>query len=58
MITPVMSHARECVGFILARGRTGYEGFDRNEQSLGLFETAFAAANAVLDSAANEKGAG
>jgi hypothetical protein len=38
---------RECVGFILARGRTGFEAFDRNERSAGLFPTQQAAAAAL-----------
>jgi hypothetical protein len=42
----------------LARGRAGYEAFTVDEHSLGLFETAAKAANAVFDSAANERGAG
>jgi len=48
---------RELCGFILKRGRTGYEAFDREERPLGIFKTAPAAANAVVD-AANEEGAG
>jgi hypothetical protein len=49
---------KQCVGFVLARGKNGFEGLDREEVSLGLFKTAAAAANAVFDSAANEDGAG
>jgi hypothetical protein len=49
---------KECVGHVLARGRAGYAGFNRNQQSLGLFRTAPAAANAVFDAAENERGAG
>jgi hypothetical protein len=40
---------RECVGFVLARGRLGFEAFDRDERSLGLFaeqQAAIAAINA------------
>jgi hypothetical protein len=48
---------RECRGFVLARGRLGFEAFDRKERSLGLFPTAPTAANAVFASA-NEGGAG
>ena len=55
-ITP--QYGREAIGFILTRGRAGFEGFTREEQSLGLFEMAAAAANAVFDAAANEKDAG
>jgi hypothetical protein len=30
---------RECVGHILGRGPAGYEAFDRDDRSLGLFKT-------------------
>jgi hypothetical protein len=39
---------RACLGFVLSRGRAGFEAFDREERSLGLFPTAPAAANAVF----------
>jgi hypothetical protein len=39
---------RACLGFVLSRGRAGFEAFDREERSLGLFPTAPAAANAVV----------
>jgi hypothetical protein len=42
---------RACLGFIIARGRGGFEAFDRDEQSLGFFPTNVAAADAVLRSA-------
>jgi hypothetical protein len=48
---------REAIGFVLARGRSGFEGFDRQERSLGLFKTAAQAANAVFDAASSEEGA-
>jgi hypothetical protein len=48
---------REVVGHVLARGRSGFEGFDRQERSLGLFKTAAQAANAVFDAASSEEGA-
>src|SRR5258708_14992253 len=66
----IMSHAtastsmayvydgRACVGFVLARGRAGFQAFDREQGSLGLFQTAAAAANVAFDNAANEEGAG
>jgi hypothetical protein len=47
---------REVPGFILARGKVGFEAIDRDEKSLGLFKTQPAAANAVFDSASNEEG--
>jgi hypothetical protein len=49
---------REAIGFVLARGRAGFEGFDREERSLGLFPAAPTAANAVFDASANEGGKG
>jgi hypothetical protein len=30
---------RQCCGFILARGKAGFEAFTRDEQSLGTFKT-------------------
>jgi len=48
----------ECAGFILKRGKLGFEAHDREARSLGLFQTAAKAASAILDSAANERGAG
>jgi hypothetical protein len=30
---------RSCIGFVLARGRRGYESFDASEYSFGVFET-------------------
>jgi hypothetical protein len=48
---------RECLGFVLSRGRSGFEAFDRDEHSLGLHPTAPAAANAVFNAAWNERGA-
>src|SRR5262249_21184222 len=40
---------RDCVGFIVARGKLGVEAFDRAESSLGFFKTLGEAANAVVD---------
>jgi hypothetical protein len=40
---------RELVGFILSRGKLGYEALDHNERSLGLFPTQKAAATAVME---------
>ncbi len=53
-----VSDGRSAIGFVLARGRAGHEAFDREERSLGLFTTAAAAANAVFEAAAHERGAG
>ena len=41
---------RQYLGFILARGRSGYEVFDRDERSLGIYPTQREAA-AALDEA-------
>jgi hypothetical protein len=48
---------RACLGFILARGRAGFEAFTADEQSLGLFKTQAQAANAVTDAAESERSA-
>ena len=39
---------RECIGHILKRGPKGFEAFSRDDESLGLFPTAKAAAGALL----------
>jgi hypothetical protein len=49
-----VTDGREAIGFILRRGPHRHEAFDRDEQSLGSFSTAAAAANAVFDSAKSE----
>ena len=49
---------REALGFVLSRGKSGWEAFAREEVSLGLFPTQAEAANAVFDAAENEVGAG
>jgi hypothetical protein len=36
------------LGVMFARGKSGFEAFDANERSLGLFETAKQAAGALL----------
>jgi hypothetical protein len=38
---------RECVGFILARGRAGYQAFTADEKSLGLYPSQKQAADAI-----------
>jgi len=47
---------RQCLGFILRRGKLGFEAIDREEVSLGLFKTPSAAANAAFSAAANWAG--
>jgi len=49
---------RAYLGFVFSRGRAGFEAFDREERSLGLYPTAPAAANAVCAAAENERAAG
>ena len=38
---------RHCRGFILARGRSGFEAFDCDERSLGVYPTQGEAVNAI-----------
>jgi hypothetical protein len=48
---PVLSvyDGRQCVGFVLARGRRGYEAFTAGERSLGVFETKDAAIGECIE---------
>jgi hypothetical protein len=39
---------RQCLGHVLARGKTSFEAFDRDDKSVGIFETQCQAANALL----------
>jgi hypothetical protein len=39
---------RECRGFVLARGRLGFEAFDSEERSLGVYGTQREAAAAIM----------
>jgi 16S rRNA G966 N2-methylase RsmD len=56
-MSPIMA-GDGCVGFILGRGISGVEAFDREAYSLGLFESEQAAAQAVLQAAEAERDAG
>jgi len=49
-ITPMVSvyDGQQCLGHVLARGKAGYEAFDPNETSIGVFDTQRQAANALL----------
>jgi hypothetical protein len=38
---------RTCLGHVLNRGRQGYEAFDANDRSVGLFKTQAEAAEAL-----------
>jgi hypothetical protein len=40
--------SQRCLGFILARGKTGFEVFTANEQSLGLFQSQKGAVAALM----------
>jgi hypothetical protein len=46
---------QEVCGRILPRGRRQFEAFDREGASIGIFETATAAARAIFDNAANNE---
>jgi hypothetical protein len=50
-------NGRACLGFVLSRGRAGFEAFTADEQSLGLFKTQAQAADAVTDAAESERSA-
>jgi hypothetical protein len=39
---------QRCIGFVMARGRTGFEAFDADERGLGRFPTSQDAVDAVL----------
>lgn len=41
---------RTCIGFVLSRGKVGFESFSAHEQSLGIFSTQTDAAAAVMRS--------
>jgi len=38
---------RDCIGFIIAHGKHGFEAFDREERSLGTYRTQLDAAAAI-----------
>lgn len=48
-ITPMLSvyNGKRCVGFIIARGKAGFEAFSAEERSIGTFKTQRAAAAAL-----------
>jgi len=39
---------RACLGFVLARGKLGFEAIDRDERPLGFFQTQREAATAIM----------
>jgi hypothetical protein len=40
---------QRCIGHIISRGRDGYESFDANDKSIGLFGTLKLAADALSE---------
>jgi hypothetical protein len=40
---------QRCLGHILSRGRQGYEAFDRDDRSLGIFPNQQTAADAISE---------
>jgi hypothetical protein len=54
--TPLLSiyDGQACIGFVIARGRHGYETFTAGERSLGVFEAQTGAINKI-QSIANEE---
>jgi hypothetical protein len=57
-LTYVTDDHKRAIGFLMVRGRSGIEAFDRDENSLGLFDSPADAARAVVAAAINETGAG
>jgi len=53
-----VTDGRQAIGFVLKRGPFGFEAFNCEERSLGMYPTAPEAANAVFQAAENERGAG
>ncbi len=44
-----VTDGRECIGFILRRGKLGYEAVTADERSLGLFPTQREAAAKIME---------
>jgi hypothetical protein len=40
---------RRCLGHIIARGKTGFEAFDSDDKSLGLFASQREAAQTIME---------
>jgi hypothetical protein len=53
--TPLVSvySGRQCIGFVIARSKAGFEAFDPNDKSLGVFASMKLAAD-VLSNGWNE----
>jgi len=45
----VMTADHQCVGFILSRGKLGFEAIDRDEKPIAFFATADQAAAAIME---------
>ena len=47
--SPLLSvySGRDCIGFVYARGRSGFEAFTADQKSLGVFRTQREAATAI-----------
>jgi hypothetical protein len=50
-----VTDGREAIGHIIARGKLGFEAFDREDVSIGMFKTQPAAANAVFGATKSEE---
>jgi len=46
-----VTSGRDCIGHIVCRGRAGFEAFDRDDVSLGIYPDMPSAANAITDAA-------
>jgi len=46
-----VTNGRDTIGFVLSRGREGYEAFDASERSLGTFASMREAGNRISDEA-------
>jgi len=55
VLASVFDDGGRCIGFVLKRGKTGFEATGREEVSLGLFSTAQAVAAAVMNAAISKK---
>jgi hypothetical protein len=51
-MTIVFTDAGKAAGFIIPRGRAGFEAFDAEQRSFGIFETSHRAATALRQQAA------
>ena len=54
--TPMLSvyDGRQCVGFVLERGRRGYEAYDAGENSLDMFASRDAAVGECIKTKVNK----